>query len=88
MAKFVAQHFRENVEALGYRAFFVGVDREAYALYKKELDKHLPPDYSAVVYTSVHNDSELLAEFKIGEDEEKRIGARSSSAARNRRFSS
>jgi type I restriction enzyme R subunit len=37
------------------------------------LDKHLPPDYSAVVYTSVHNEDELLAEFKISQDEEKRI---------------
>jgi type I restriction enzyme R subunit len=73
VAKFVAQHFRENVEPLGYKAFLVGVDREACALYKKALDKHLPTEYSAVVYTAVHNDSELLAEFKIGEDEEKRI---------------
>lgn len=73
VAKFVAQHFRENVEPLGYKAFLVGVDREACALYKKALDRYLPAEYSAVVYTSVHNDNELLAEFKIGEDEEKRI---------------
>ena len=73
VAQFVADHFRTNVEPLGYKAFLVGVDHEACALYKKALDKHLPPDCSAVVYTSAHNDSVLLAEYRLSEDEEKRI---------------
>lgn len=73
VARFVADHFQKNVEPLGYKAFLVGVDREACALYKKALDKHLPPDYSAVVYTSAHNDRELLAEYRLSEDDEKRI---------------
>lgn len=73
VARFVAQHFRENVEPLGYKAFLVGVDREACALYKAALDKYLPPDYSTVVYTSAHNDNEILAEFRLSEDEEKRV---------------
>jgi type I restriction enzyme R subunit len=73
VARFVAEHFRENVEPLGYKAFLVGVDREACALYKKALDRHLPADYSAVVYTSAYNDSEMLAEFRLSEDQEKRI---------------
>jgi type I restriction enzyme R subunit len=73
VARFVAQHFRENVEPLGYKAFLVAVDREACALYKKALDKYLPPEYSTVVYTSAHNDNEVLAEFKLSEDEEKRV---------------
>jgi type I restriction enzyme R subunit len=73
VARFVAQHFRENVEPLGYKAFLVGVDREACATYKKALDKYLPPEYSTVVYTSAHNDSEILTEYKLGEDEEKRV---------------
>src|SRR5690606_21750067 len=59
VAEFVAKHYRENVEPLGYKAFLVGVDREACALYKHALDKHLPPEYSAVVYTGNNNDSEL-----------------------------
>src|SRR5881409_1613853 len=33
VAKFVAQHFQENVLPLGYKAFLVAVDREACALY-------------------------------------------------------
>lgn len=73
VARFVAQHFRENVEPLGYKAFLVAVDREACALYKKALDKYLPPEYSTVVYTSAHNDNEILAQFKLSEDEEKRV---------------
>lgn len=73
VARFVADHFRNNVEPLGYKAFLVAVDREACALYKKALDQHLPSDYSAVVYTSAHNDSELLAEYRLSEDDEKKI---------------
>ena len=51
VAQFVAKHFRENVEPLGYKAFLVGVDREACALYKRALDKYLPPEYSVPIYT-------------------------------------
>jgi len=73
VAQLVADHFRKNVEPLGYKAFLVGVDREACALYKKALDKHLPSDYSKVVYTAAHNDSALLAEYHLTEDEEKKV---------------
>jgi type I restriction enzyme R subunit len=51
VAQFVAKHFKENVEPLGYKAFLVAVDREACALYKKALDKYLPTEYSAAIYT-------------------------------------
>jgi len=73
VAQFVAAHFKGNVEPLGYKAFLVGVDREACALYKRALDTYLSPEYSAVVYTSAHNDAELLTEFKLDEDAEKQI---------------
>ena len=45
VAKHVAEHYRENVEPLGYKAFLVAVDRPACAMYKKALDKYLPPEY-------------------------------------------
>jgi type I restriction enzyme R subunit len=51
VAKWVSEHFRENVLPLGYKAFLVAVDREACAKYKKALDRHLPPEWSEVVYT-------------------------------------
>ncbi len=73
VAQFVADHFRKNVEPLGYKAFLVGVDREACALYKEVLDKLLPSDYSTVVYTPVHNDTELLAQYHLTEDQEKTV---------------
>ena len=34
VAAFVAEHFKENVDRLGYKAFLVGVNREACARYK------------------------------------------------------
>jgi len=73
IAKFVAEHYKTYVENLGYKAFLVGVDREACALYKKALDKYLPPEYSQVVYSGTHNDSEELKEYHITKDDEKAI---------------
>ncbi len=73
IAKFVAEHYQTYVENLGYKAFLVGVDREACALYKKALDKYLPPEYSRVVYTSAYNDTEQLKEYQIDKEEEKTI---------------
>jgi len=62
VAEFVAKHYKENVEPMGYKAFLVSVDREACALYKKELDKHLPSEYSIVVYSQAQNDEPFLKE--------------------------
>ncbi|HOO78075.1 MAG TPA: HsdR family type I site-specific deoxyribonuclease [bacterium] len=58
VAAFVAEHFTNNVEPLGYKAFLVAVDREACALYKEALDKVLPPEYSLPIYTPAQHDSE------------------------------
>ena len=73
VAQFVAKHYRENVEPLGYKAFLVGVDREACARYKHALDRFLPPEYSAVVYTGNHNDSSLLKQFHLDPKKEREI---------------
>ncbi len=76
VARFVAQHFRENVEPLGYKAFLVGVDREACALYKQALDKYLPADYSEPVYTASAADAidyPLVAKHQIDATQEKRV---------------
>ncbi|HEX05060.1 MAG TPA: HsdR family type I site-specific deoxyribonuclease, partial [Bacteroidetes bacterium] len=73
VARFVADHYRENVEPLGYKAFLVGGDREACALYKHALDEFLPPEYSEVVYTGNNNDSELLKEFHLDLKKEREI---------------
>jgi len=73
VAQFVAEHYRENVEPLGYKAFLVGVDREACAHYKHALDRFLPTDYSEVVYTGNNNDSALLKGFHLDPKKERQI---------------
>ena len=73
VAEFVAKHYTENVEPLGYKAFLVGVDREACAMYKHALDQFLPPEYSAVVYTGNNNDTAALKEFHMEEKKERQI---------------
>lgn len=73
VAAFVAEHFKENVLPLGYKAFLVGVNREACAKYKKALDKLLPPEWSEPVYTeNVADiiDRPLVAELQVSDDRE------------------
>ena len=73
IARHIAKHYREYIEPLGFKAFIVAVDREACALYKDAIDKYLPPEYSQVVYTRDHKDSELLRKYHISQDDEKNI---------------
>jgi len=73
VAKFVAKHFKDYVEPMGYKAFLVAVDREACALYKEELDKLLPKDYSEVVYSPAHNDPPERKKYYLSTEQEKRI---------------
>lgn len=46
---------------MGYKAFLVGVDREACCLYKEALDRYLPPEMSRVVISRGHNDPATCA---------------------------
>ena len=73
VAAAVAEHFRANVEPMGFKAFLVAVDREACAMYKKALDKHLPSEYSEVVYSPYHQDPEAMKAYHHTDDEEKEI---------------
>ena len=73
VAAFVAEHFRENVAPLGYKAFLVGVNREACAQYKRALDKLLPPEWTAPVYTENAADivsRPLVAQYQLSSDRE------------------
>lgn len=73
VAAFVAEHFKENVLPLGYKAFLVGVNREACAKYKKALDRHLPPEWSVPIYTDNPNDKvnrPLVAELQVSDERE------------------
>lgn len=73
VAAFVAEHFKENVLPLGYKAFLVGVNREACAKYRKALDKLLPPEWSVPIYTENAADivdRPLVAELQVSDERE------------------
>ncbi|MCH7760993.1 hypothetical protein IIA15_06275, partial [candidate division TA06 bacterium] len=71
VAKDVAEHFQKYVEPLKMKAQLVGVDREACALYKEELNKHLPEEWTKVVYTKSQKDEgkELLLKHHLKKGE-------------------
>ena len=76
VAAFVAEHFRENVLPLGYKAFVVAVNREACAKYKQALDKLLPPEWSAPVYTQNAADvvdRPLVAKLQLSDEAEEQV---------------
>lgn len=76
VAEFVANHFRENVDPLHYKAFLVAVDRETCAKYKVALDRHLPPEWSEVVYSSNPSDAvdrPKVAELQLTETREQEV---------------
>ncbi len=73
VAAFVAEHFQENVAPLGYKAFLVGVNREACAKYKRALDRLLPPEWTEPVYTEHVADivdHPLVAELQLSPERE------------------
>jgi type I restriction enzyme R subunit len=73
VAKDIAEHYLSHVEPNGFKAQLVAVDREACALYKEELDKHLPPEYSTVIYSKSQNDPELLRKYHMPREEQLKI---------------
>jgi type I restriction enzyme R subunit len=73
VAQYVAGHYRANVEPLGYKAFLVGVDREACVFYKEALDEILPAEYSEIVFTGNNNDKAHLKKWHLDEKREKQI---------------
>jgi type I restriction enzyme R subunit len=71
VAQFIADHFKNAIEPMGYKAFVVAVDREACVLYKEALDKLLPTDWSQVVISGGgKKDSEELRKSVLSEAEE------------------
>lgn len=76
VSAFIAEHFKENVLPLGYKAFVVAVNREACAKYKKALDKLLPPEWTAPVYTENSADvvdRPLVAELQLSDAGEEQV---------------
>ena len=73
VAGFIADHFKNYVDPMGFKAFVVAVDREACARYKEQLDRWLPPEWSEVVISRGHNDPDWLKRYHLSEDKEKEI---------------
>ena len=72
----IAEHFKQNVLPLGYKAFVVAVDREACAKYKQALDKLLPPEWTEAVYTENAADvvdRPLVAALQLTEEREEDV---------------
>ncbi len=70
VSAYIADHYKNYIEPMGYKAFVVAVDREACTLYKEELDRYFPPEYSKVVYSPFYNDPPELAKYHLLESEE------------------
>jgi len=61
IAEDIAGHFKENIDGK-FKAMVVAGSRKACHIYKQELDKHLPPEYSEIVMTYTREDEQPLVE--------------------------
>lgn len=68
----IALHFQEKVAPNGFGAQVVTFDRESCVLYKKELDKHLPPEVSDIVMSVNSGETEYEA-YKRDRDAEEKL---------------
>lgn len=73
IARYIAEHFMSTVEPMGFKAFVVAVDREACVLYKRALEKYLPPDWIEAVYSSFNEDKGDLKKLALKPEVEKAI---------------
>lgn len=58
----IARHFQENIDGR-FKAMVVAPSRKACVLYKNELDKHLPPNYSEIVMTYASDDEATIHDY-------------------------
>ncbi len=58
----IARHFRENLDGK-FKAMVVAASRNACTIYKKELDKHFPVEYSEVVMTHTRKDRKRIYNY-------------------------
>ncbi|MDI3483803.1 MAG: type restriction enzyme subunit [Methanobacteriaceae archaeon] len=63
IASDIAEHFKENVDGK-FKAMVVASSRKACIYYKRELDKHLPREYSEVVMTYNRGDPKVIRDYE------------------------
>lgn len=75
VARDIAEHYKLYVEPNGFKAQIVAYDREAVATYKKLLDKYVPEEWSAVVYSpgDSNSDADDLKVYNTSKREREQI---------------
>ena len=75
VARDIVEHYKLYVEPNGFKAQIVAYDREAVANYKKLLDKFIPTEWSAVVYSpgDPNSDADDLKIYNTGKKEREQI---------------
>lgn len=68
----IAEHFQTKVAPNGFGAQVVTFDRESCLQYKRELDKHLPPETSDIVI-SVNSGEDEYAPYRRDRDSEEKL---------------
>jgi type I restriction enzyme R subunit len=62
IAEDIAKHFKENIDGK-FKAMVVAGSRSACEVYKRELDKHLPKEYSEIVMTYTEHDKPEIVRY-------------------------
>ena len=62
IAEDIAKHFKENIDGK-FKAMVVAGSRNACEVYKRELDKHLPKEYSEIVMTYTEHDKPEIVRY-------------------------
>jgi type I restriction enzyme R subunit len=62
VAEDIARHFQENIDGK-FKAMVVAASREACVHYKRELDKHLPREYSEIEMTYKKDDGQEIQRY-------------------------
>jgi len=70
----IIRHFYEKVDPHGLKAMIVAPDRHGCVLYKEELDRHIPPEASAVVISTTANDEyEFKQRWGLDRDQQEKL---------------
>lgn len=66
IASDIAAHFKENVDGR-FKAMVVAGSRKACELYRTELNKHLPAEYSKIIMTYSSREDEPILQYAVAE---------------------
>jgi type I restriction enzyme R subunit len=73
VVRFIVEHFQQKVEPNNFKAQVVTFDRECCVLYKQVFDELLPPEASAVVFSSGPTDPKEWEAHKRDKDAEEKL---------------